>query len=86
MPSVKELKDRLEFRQAALKSARAAYLALLNGQAKSYTIGSRQLTRLDLPQLKKEIGDLERECDSLENQIDGGRSRTAVGIVIRDSW
>ena len=80
MPSKTELQNRLEFREAA----RTAYLALLNGQAKSYTIGSRQMTRLDLPQLKKEIDDLEKEIDSLRCQIDGGRSRTAVGILIRD--
>ena len=84
MPNKQELQERLEFRQAALKEARTAYIALLNGQAKSYTIGSRQLTRLDLPQLKKQIDDLERECDNLGNQINGGRSRTAVGILIRD--
>ena len=84
MPNKQELQERLEFRRAALKEARVAYIALLNGQAKSYTIGSRQLTRLDLPQLKKQIDELERECDNLENQIKGGRSRTAVGILIRD--
>jgi hypothetical protein len=84
MPSKTELQNRLEFREAALQAARTAYLALLNGQAKSYTIGSRQMTRLDLPQLKKEIDDLEKEIDSLRCQIDGGRSRTAVGILIRD--
>ena len=84
MARKQELQERLAFRRAALKEARTAYIALLNGQAKSYTIGSRQLTRLDLPHLKKQIDDLERECDSLENQINGGRSRTAVGILIRD--
>lgn len=84
MPSKQDLQRRLEFREAALQAARSAYIALLNGQAKSYTIGSRQMTRLDLPQLKKEIDDLEKEIDSLRNQINGGRSRTAVGILIQD--
>lgn len=84
MPSKQDLQERLEFRRAALKEARTAYIALLNGQAKSYTIGSRQLTRLDLPQLKTQIDELEREIDSLENQIRGGGSRTAAAILIRD--
>lgn len=84
MPNKQELQERLEFRQAALKEARNAYIALLKGQAKSYTIGSRQMTRLDLPQLKKEIDGLEKEVDSLNNQINGGRGRTAVGVLIRD--
>ena len=79
-----ELRSRLEFRQSALKSARAAYLALLEGQVKSYAIGSRNLTRLDLPQLKKEIDDLEREVDELSALLKGGGRRKAVGILIRD--
>ena len=79
-----ELRSRLEFRQSALKSARAAYLALLEGQVKSYAIGSRNLTRLDLPQLKKEIDDLEREVDELSALLNGGGRRKAVGVVIRD--
>ena len=78
------IKDDLEFRQAALAAARAAYLALLNGQVKSYAIGSRNLTRLDLPQLKQEINDLEREIAELEARQSGGGKRKAVGVVIRD--
>ena len=84
MASTDILQSRLEFRRAALKSARAAYLALLDGQVKSYAIGSRNLTRLDLPQLKKEIEDLEREVDELESGLNGGGRRKAVGVVIRD--
>lgn len=84
MPSKQDLQGRLEFRRAALQEAQTAYITLLKGQAKSYTIGSRQLTRLDLPQLKTQIDELEREIDSLENQIKGGRSRTAAAILIRD--
>ena len=84
MAKMDDLKSSLDFRRAALKSARAAYLALLDGQVKSYAIGSRNLTRLDLPQLKKEIDDLEREVDELESTLGGGGRRKAVGVVIRD--
>ena len=38
-----ELNARLEFRRAALNELRTAYLALVNGQVASYTIGSRNL-------------------------------------------
>lgn len=79
-----ELKERLEFRKESLKAARAAYLALLNGQVQSYAIGSRNLTRLDLEELKITIDNLEKEVDALENAIRGGGCRKAVGIVIRD--
>lgn len=84
MPSIEDLKSRLEFRRGALKAAQEAYLALLNGQAQSYTIGSRSMTRLDLPELEKTIRSLEKEVDGLESQLNGGGRRKAVGILIRD--
>ena len=84
MASKKELSERLAFRREALDAARTAYLALLNGQVKQYAIGSRNLTRLDLPQLKAEVDALEKEVDNLEAQLRGGTRRKAVAIVPRD--
>lgn len=84
MTSRTELEARLEFRQSALSEARAAYIALLKGQAQSYTIGSRNLTKLDLAELRKTIADLEKECDELTALLAGGRRRKAVGVVPRD--
>ena len=52
MTSKMELEKRLEFRRTALEQARNAYLALLSGGVKSYAIGSRNLTKFDLPQLE----------------------------------
>lgn len=79
-----ELNARLEFRRAALTELRTAYLALVNGQVASYTIGSRNLTRLDLTKLKDEIMDMENELDALEAVAAGGRRRKAVGVIPRD--
>ena len=79
-----ELKKRLEFRKAALDAARTAYIALLTGQAQSYTIGSRNIQKFQLPQLKEEIDGLEKEIDGLEAQLNGGGRRKAVGVVPRD--
>jgi hypothetical protein len=84
MASKTELRERLEFRRAALNAAREAYVALLSGQVQSYTIGSRNLTRLDLAKLKAEIDGLEKEIDELTAALDGGRRRRAVGVVPRD--
>ena len=84
MASKEELRKRLEFRQASLNAARSAYLALLNGQVKSYAIGSRNLTKFDLPQLEETIGKLEKEVDKLEGMLKGGKPRKAVGIIPRD--
>lgn len=85
MASRTELEARLEFRKAALEEARTAYIALLNGQAQSYTIGSRNLTKFDLPKLKAEITALEKEVDELEAVLSGsGKRRKAVGVIPRD--
>ena len=79
-----ELRARLEFRQKALSKLRKAYLALLDGGVKSYTIDYRQLTRFDLPDLKNAIEQMEDEVDELEAQLKGRRPRKAFGIVPRD--
>ncbi|MBO5968612.1 MAG: hypothetical protein J6S14_08965 [Clostridia bacterium] len=83
MASRTEIQERLEFRRTSLTAARAAYVALLEGQVQSYTIGSRNLTRLDLAQLKSEIADLEREIDELAALLSGDKRRRAVGVVPR---
>lgn len=84
MADKKELQERINFRKTALKSAREAYTALLSGQVQSYTIGSRNLTRLDLEKLKNEIDTLEKEIDELTAAMSGKSRRKAVGIVPRD--
>ena len=84
MASKEELRERLEFRMSALNAARTAYVALLNGQVQSYSIGSRNLTKFDLPKLKEEITSLEKEVDGLEALLAGGKRRKAVGVIPRD--
>ncbi len=84
MASKKELQERLEFRRAALASARSAYIELLNGRVKSYSIGGRNLTRFDLPELKATIKELEKEVSELEARVNGKPRRRAVGVVMRD--
>lgn len=84
MTSREELRARLEFRKNALGEARTAYLALLNGQVQSYAIGSRNLTKFDLDELKKTIIDLEKEVDGLEAALRGGSRRKAVGVIPMD--
>lgn len=76
-----ELKARLAFRRAALEKLRAAYLALVDGGVKSYTLENKIITRLDLPALKREIEDAERQMDELESLLSDSRPRRAFGIV-----
>lgn len=84
MATKKEIQERLDFRKEALQAARQAYTALLSGQVQSYAIGSRNLTRLDLEKLKKEIDTLEKEIDELTAKLSGQSRRRALGVVPRD--
>lgn len=79
-----ELAARLAFYKDLLAKLRAAYLALLDGGVKSYTIGSRTLTNFDLDTLKNEILQAEQRVDELQAQMAGNRPRKAFGIVPRD--
>lgn len=84
MADMVELRERLSFRKDALREAREAYKALLNGQVQSYAIGGRNLTRLDLDKLKQHINTLEKEVDELTAVVSGGKRRKAVGVIPRD--
>lgn len=79
-----ELRARLEFYKEALQKLRKAYLALVDGGVKSYTLDDRELTRFDLPDLRKEIENAEKAVDDLTAQLNGKKPRRAVGIVPRD--
>ena len=84
MADVTEIRARLEFWKSALEKLRAAYLALIDGGVKSYTINDRQLTRLDLPSLKREIEEAEAKVDELENLLQNQRPRKAFAVLPRD--
>lgn len=79
-----EIRARLEFRKSALTALRQAYLALLDGGVKSYTLENRQLTFLDLPSLRKAIEETEREVDELEALLEGRKSRRSFAVIPRD--
>lgn len=79
----KKMEERLCFRQSVLEEMQKAYLALIGGGVQSYTIGSRSLSKFDLPKLAEEIRQLEQEIDELENMLAGGARRKFVGVVPR---
>lgn len=78
------IKRRLEVRKSALEKYYTAYEQIIDGTVKSYAIGSRNLTKLDLPQIETSIRELENEIDMLENMQSGGSRRKSVGIIPRD--
>lgn len=79
------LRASLQFHEQALEKARAAYLALLDGRVKSYTIGPRSLTKLDLPELEAKISEHEAKIAELESVLSGGGRRKAIGVIRVDS-
>lgn len=84
MTRKEDIAARLEFHKTARDAAQEAYLALLKGQVQSYSIGSRNLTKFDLPKLRDEITYHQKEVDGLTAILNGRSRRRAVGIVPRD--
>jgi hypothetical protein len=84
MGDITELNARLQFWKDALSKMRAAYLALVDGGVKSYTIADRTLTRFDLPDLLEEIKTVEKKVDELTALTKGKKARKAFGIVPRN--
>ncbi len=84
MADITEIRARLAFWKAALEKKRTAYLALIDGGVKSYTIDDRTLTRFDLDTLSKEIEAAERKVDELTAMAQGKKPRKAFGIVPRN--
>lgn len=78
-------KERLEKRKEAkekqLAAAYEAYTALLDGGVQKYILGNRELTRLNLSELRSAIKELEREVDMLESQLAGKRGRRAFAVI-----
>lgn len=78
------IQERLDFWKSVYEKLQTAYLALIEGGVKSYTIDDRELTRFDIPDLKKQIEDAEEKIDELSAALEGKRPRKAFGIIPRD--
>ena len=78
------LKARLTVHTKAYEKLCDAYLKLLEGGVKSYTIDDRSLTKFDLPDLKQEMLEEEKIIDELQGLIAGEAPRKAFGVLPRD--
>lgn len=80
----KDIQISLEFWKGTLLKLQGAYVALISGGVKSYTIDDRQLTRYDLAALRDEIDEAQKKVDELEALLAGKRPRKAFGVLPRD--
>ena len=79
-----DLKTDLEYHKSAKKALQQAYIAIAEGGAQQYTIGSRSLSKLDLSKISAEIAAHDRKIGEIEAVLGGGSRRKAVGVVISD--
>ena len=78
------IKKRLSFWESVYEKLQSAYIALVEGGVKSYTIDDRQLTRFDIPDLLNQIEECEQKIDELTAALEGTRPRKAFGVIPRD--
>ena len=78
------IQKRLEYWTSVYDKLQNAYVKLVEGGVKSYTIDDRQLTRFDIPDLLKQIEEIEEKIDELTAALDGIRPRKAFGVIPRD--
>lgn len=72
---------RLDEARRMLELCKTAYEELITGQAKSYRVGTREFTSLDLNDLRKEIERWANIVGSLEKKF---RSKNVARVIPRD--
>ena len=78
------IEKQLQKWQKQLDRLMDAYIALVEGGVKAYKIDDRELTRFDIPTLRKAIDEAEKKIDALEAALEGLKPRRAFGILPRD--
>ena len=71
----------LEEAQQMVQELKAAYKGIINGTAKSYKIGTREYTALDLEELQKNLNYFGNIVEALSGK---GRRNRVVRVVPRD--
>lgn len=84
MPTKTTIKKRLDYWTGLYEKLQDAYTKLVSSDVKFYTIDDRQLTRFDLPDLLKQMEEIEGKIDELEAALEGRGTRAARGVVPRD--
>ncbi len=78
------IKARLEYYQSVYTKYQEAYIALIDGGVKEYTIDDRSLTRFDLKEIQSLMNETEKKIDELTALLNGKKPRKAFAVVPRD--
>ena len=78
------IQKRLTYWREQLDKLMDAYAKLISGGVKSYQIDDRQLTRFDIPSLRKAIDDAEERVAEYEALLEGQSPRKAYAVLPRD--
>jgi len=78
------IEERLTYWKDVYEKLQNAYVKLIEGGVKSYTIDDRELTRFDIPDLLEQMKHAEETIDELTAALEGKRPRKAFGIIPRD--
>lgn len=78
------IRERLTYWEGVYEKLQTAYLALVEGGVKSYTIDDRSVTKFDIPNLLQQMEKIEEKIDELTAALEGKRPRKAFGIIPRD--
>ena len=84
--STEQITAKIKKKTERLESYYTREKEMLEGGVQSYGIGSRNLARYntDLAQIISAIAELEKEIAELENLLNGGSKRKALGIIPMD--
>lgn len=77
------IKEKLDNCKTRLAMYYKAEKSILEG-AQSYAIGSRNLTRADLAEIRKMITNLEADVDELQSALAGYGRRRSMRVIPRD--
>lgn len=78
------IRERRDYWIGVYEKLQKAYVALIEGGVKSYTIDDRDLTRFDLDTLREEMEYAEEMIDQYDGELEGKKPRKAFGIIPRD--
>mgnify|MGYP007101836386 CR=1 FL=1 len=78
------IQERITYWTTVHEKLQAAYIALIEGGVKQYSLDDRQLTRFNLGEIATRMEEAEKKIEEYEALLNGGGRRKSVAVVPRD--